>query len=117
MLEEGSEVYRDQKLPVKAWEAIEQAALELWGIECKLKFSFAVSWLGFHRFASHFQSSCKRLIKDLYPSKCLFADILGLVENPPAAGEPWVPRELRLKKKAFCEVHKTMRQDPISVCF
>ncbi|CAK9001622.1 unnamed protein product [Durusdinium trenchii] len=77
----------------RAWEAIEAASMEMWGIKPVLQFAFNVEC----------NKACVKLCSESY-SKCLFKNILDMV-SPNSNGD-WAPSKLRLAKRA-CAINIT----------
>ncbi|CAJ1447185.1 unnamed protein product, partial [Effrenium voratum] len=49
---------------------------------------------------------CIKLCKQMYPDKCIFADILGMLDQPPTATDEWLPAKLKLRETCHCVQHK-----------
>ncbi|CAK9048384.1 unnamed protein product [Durusdinium trenchii] len=79
-----------------AWRMIESAALELWGVQPTLEFTFNVekNW------------ACIKMAKDNFPDSCIFPDIMDCVANPPKK-KNWNPSDLKLVKECHCVQHRS----------
>ena len=49
--------------------------------------------------------NCQKWLHEIYPTTCLFPDVLDLIENEVSDHQLLNPAEVKFKKSAYCTTH------------
>ena len=53
-------------------------------------------------------TSCRKILHQLYPQTCVFTDIFEMVTNDPRSNELIDPKDIVWNKRCYCETHDQM---------